>query len=144
MLKIEKKIAVPSRKSVLISHVSHHLDHQMQREGPGGSSARNLVSFSRFLCRFSRLPTIFSFIFFLFFLRIVLNSLLIDFFFLFFFQEEFGEGDNPVTSQPNAGQATSNMPVFAMPPPSATNPFANETSNLNQGGQRTYTPGERF
>lgn len=51
--------------------------------------------------------------------------------------------DDPVTAQPNAGQATSNMPVFAMPPPqaSANNPFANETSNLNQGGNRTYTPG---
>jgi hypothetical protein len=59
-------------------------------------------------------------------------------------QDEFNDGDDPVTSQPNAGQATSNMPVFAMPPPSGTNPFANETSNLNQGGQRTYTPGERY
>jgi hypothetical protein len=68
---------------------------------------------------------------------------LIDFFFNSF-QEEFNDGDDPVTSQPNAGSASSNMPVFAMPPPSANNPFANETSNLNQGGQRTYTPGERF
>ncbi|CRL02481.1 CLUMA_CG015205, isoform A [Clunio marinus] len=59
-------------------------------------------------------------------------------------REDLNDGDDPVTSQPNAGQATSNMPVFAMPPPSATNPFANETSNLNQGGTRTYTPGERY
>jgi len=58
-------------------------------------------------------------------------------------REDLNDGDDPVTSQPNAGQATSNMPVFAMPPPqpSANNPFANETSNLNQGGTRTYTPG---
>lgn len=63
-----------------------------------------------------------------------------------YFQEEFGEGDDIVTSQPGPGQATSNMPAFAMPPPqaSATNPFASETSNLNQGGNRTYTPGERY
>jgi hypothetical protein len=54
------------------------------------------------------------------------------------------DGDNPVTSQPNPGQATSGMPAFAMPPPGANNPFASETSNLNQGGQRTYTPGERY
>lgn len=63
-----------------------------------------------------------------------------------FLQEEFGDGDDIVTSQPGPGQATSNMPAFAMPPPqaSATNPFASETSNLNQGGNRTYTPGERY
>lgn len=60
-----------------------------------------------------------------------------------FLQEDM-DGDNPVTSQPNPGQATSGMPAFAMPPPGANNPFASETSNLNQGGQRTYTPGERY
>ncbi len=62
-----------------------------------------------------------------------------------FFQEDFNETDDIVTSQPGPKQATSNMPAFAMPPPStATNPFASETSNLNQGGTRTYTPGERY
>ena len=54
------------------------------------------------------------------------------------------DGDDIVTSQPAPGQATSKMPAFAMPAPSATNPFASETSNLNQGGTRTYTPGERY
>lgn len=59
-------------------------------------------------------------------------------------QEDFQEmdvGGNPVMSQPGAGQATSNMPAFAMPPPSSTNPFANESTNLNTGGQTVYTPG---
>ena len=54
------------------------------------------------------------------------------------------EGDDIVTNQPPPGQATSNIPAFAMPPPSATNPFASETSTLNQGGNRTYTPGNRY
>lgn len=55
--------------------------------------------------------------------------------------EDLNDGDDIVTSQPGPNQATSNMPAFAMPAPSATNPFASETSNLNQGGNRTYTPG---
>ncbi|KAG5682410.1 hypothetical protein PVAND_011763 [Polypedilum vanderplanki] len=55
--------------------------------------------------------------------------------------EDMNDGEDIVTSQPGPGQATSNIPAFAMPPPSATNPFASETSNLNQGGTRTYTPG---
>ncbi|CAO1403120.1 unnamed protein product [Diamesa serratosioi] len=57
---------------------------------------------------------------------------------------EYDDGGNIVTSQPGAGQATSNMPVFAMPPPqpSATNPFANETSNLNSQQNPQYTPGK--
>ncbi|KAL7034997.1 hypothetical protein ACKWTF_008205 [Chironomus riparius] len=54
--------------------------------------------------------------------------------------EDLNDGDDIVTSQPGPNQATSNMPAFAMPAPSATNPFASETSNLNQGGNRTYTP----
>lgn len=53
------------------------------------------------------------------------------------------DGD-PVTSQPNPGSGSQGMPAFAMPPPGANNPFASETSNLNQGQQRTYTPGERY
>lgn len=53
-----------------------------------------------------------------------------------------GNSSVPVTSQPNPGQASSNMPVFAMPPPSSTNPFANESSSLNTGGQPVYTPGK--
>lgn len=66
---------------------------------------------------------------------------------LLLFQEdpnEYDDGGNIVTSQPGAGQATSNMPVFAMPPPqpSATNPFANETSNLNSQQNPQYTPGK--
>jgi len=64
-------------------------------------------------------------------------------------REDFSDldGHDPVTSQPTAGTATGQMPVFAMPPPSSaanpTNPFtgATESTGLNSGGQPTYTPG---
>lgn len=57
-----------------------------------------------------------------------------------------GGSNNPVTSQPTAGQAAgAGMPVFAMPaPPNPTNPFANmatENTSLNASDQATYTPG---
>lgn len=57
-----------------------------------------------------------------------------------------GHHGGPVTSQPQPGQGGgAQMPVFAMPPPSAnpTNPFtgATESTGLNTGAQPTYTPG---
>ncbi|XP_058054038.1 dnaJ homolog subfamily C member 5 homolog [Anopheles bellator] len=57
-------------------------------------------------------------------------------------------GGNPVTAQPQAGQAQgAGMPVYAMPPPSAnpTNPFtgsaATESTGLKTANQPVYTPG---
>lgn len=86
--------------------------------------------------------------------NIPLKSNLFHFFF-FQIQDDFSDldditghaGQGPVTAQPQAGQGGGGqMPVFAMPAPSAnpTNPFtgATESTGLTSGAQPTYTPGK--